>query len=62
MRSRNDRPFALIGIDLAGQASEQRGLADAVAADQRQPVALADVEVEAAEQPAFALDETQIFV
>ena len=35
-----------------GDQPEQRGLARAVAADQRQPVARADVQVEVAEQPA----------
>ncbi len=57
-----DRPPALVGLDQPGEALEQRGLARAVAADQRQPVARADVEVEVAEQPAFALDQAQAFL
>ena len=62
VRAGNDRPLALVGVDHFGEAFEQRRLARAVAADQRQPVAFADVQVEAAEQPAFALDEPKAFV
>ena len=62
MRARHDRPLALVGVDQPGEALEQGRLARAVAADQRQPVALPDVEVEIAEQPAFALDEPKVFV
>ncbi len=62
MASRNQSPFALVGVDQAGEAFEQGRLARAVAADQRQPVARADVEVEAAEQPALALDQPQVFI
>ena len=62
LRAGHDRPLALVGVDQPGEALEQRRLAGAVAADQRQPVALADVQVEVAEQPAFALDEAEAFV
>ena len=62
MRARHDGAAALVAVDAAGDQLEQRRLARAVAADQRQPVALADIEVQAAEQPAMALDETEIFV
>jgi hypothetical protein len=54
--ARNDRSLAAVGVDQAGEALEQGRLACPVAADKRQPVALADVEVEVLEQPALALD------
>ena len=41
---------------------EQGSLAGAIAADQRQPVSFADVKIEVTKQPAFALDQSQIFV
>ena len=47
-----DRALALVGLDLVREAFAAGGLARAVAADQRQPVARADVEVEPSEQPA----------
>ena len=62
IRPRNDRALALVRVDQPGEALEQGRLAGAVAADQRQPVALADVQVELAEQPAFALDQPKVFV
>ena len=62
LRSGDDRAFAFVGIDQAGEAFEQRGLAGTVAADQREPVALPDIEVELTEQPAFALDQAKVFV
>src|SRR5205814_8018163 len=62
VRARNDRPFSLVGVDQVRKALEQGCVARTVAADQGQPVPLANVEVESAEQPAFALDEAQVFV
>ena len=59
---RDDRSPALVRVDQAGEALQQGRLARAVAADQRQPVARADVDVEMAEQPAFALNEPEVFV
>ena len=58
----DDRPPPLVGFDQVGDAFEQCRLAGAVAADQRQPVARADMDVEAAEQPAFALVQAEVFV
>ena len=46
----------------SGEAFEQGRLAGPVAPDQSQPVARADEQVEPAEQPAGALDETEIFI
>ena len=60
--ARLDRPPALVGLDQSGEAFEQGRLARAVAADQGQPVARADEQVESAEQPAGALDEAEIFI
>ncbi len=54
--ARNDRALAAVGVDQPGEAFEQGRLARPVAADERQPVALADVEVEVLEQPALALN------
>src|SRR5690606_10656164 len=59
--ARLDRALALVGLDAVRDQPEQRGLADAVAADQRQPVARTDVQVEVAEQPAPALLQAQAF-
>ncbi len=59
---RYDRALALIRVDHVREAFEQRSLAGAVPADQRQPVALTNVEIEMAEQPAFPLDQSQVFV
>ncbi len=60
--ARHDRPAPFVGVDAPGDQLEQRRLAGAVAADQRQPVARADIEVEVAEQPAGALDEAEVFI
>src|SRR5207302_11430943 len=60
-RTRNNRAPALVGLDQAGEALEKGRLARAVAADQRQPVARADEQVDAAKLPAGALDEAEIF-
>ena len=60
-RSGSDRAATLVDLGPAGEDLEQRRLACTVAPDQRQPVALADREVEAAQQPAGALDEADVF-
>jgi hypothetical protein len=61
-RAGNDLALPLVGLDQAGQALQERGLPGPVPADQRQPVARADMDVDAAEQPAFALDEAEILI
>ena len=58
----HDGALAFIGVDQVGEALEQGRLAGTVTADQRQPVAFADVKVEVAEQPAFALNKAEVFV
>ena len=58
---RNDFAQPLVGVDHRGEAFEQGRLARAVAPDQGEAVARADMDVEAAEQPAFALGEAEIF-
>jgi hypothetical protein len=58
----DDRALALVGVDDPGDAFQQGRLARAVAPDQRQPVTRADVDVEVPEQPAFALNETEVFI
>jgi hypothetical protein len=60
--TRNNLPLALVRIDQAGEAFEQGRLASAVAADQRQPVARPDENVEIAEEPAFTLDQSKAFI
>ncbi len=60
MCARHNGALALIGLNELSKALQQRRLAGAVSADQRQPVSLADVEVEAAKQPAFALDQSKL--
>jgi hypothetical protein len=60
--ARHDGALALVGIDQARQALQERRLARAIAADQRKPVARTDMDVEVAEQPAFALDEPEVFI
>jgi hypothetical protein len=60
--ARNDRPAAFVAVDRARDQLEQRGLAGAVAADQRQPVARPDEQVEMAEQPSRTLDKAEIFI
>ena len=59
---RDDGPAPFVGLDQAREALEKRRLPGAVAADQREPVARADVHVEVAEEPAFALDQPEVFV
>ena len=59
---RDDRALAFIGVDQPGEALEQGRLAGAVAANEREPVAFANVEVELADKPAFTLDEAEVFV
>src|SRR3546814_15998030 len=56
-----DRAAALVGVDDPGERLEEGRLARAVAADQREPVTRTDMPVEPAEQPAGALDQTEIF-
>src|SRR4051794_15918018 len=56
-----NRAGAPVRLDFAGDQLEQRGLAGAVAADEREPVALADREIQVLEQPAGALDQAQAF-
>ena len=58
----NDLAFALIGFNEIGEAFQKRGLARSIPADQRQPVARPDMDVEVPEQPAFALDQAEVFV
>ena len=58
----HDLARPLVGLDQPGEAFQQGRLARAVAADQRQPVARPDDDVEVAEQPAFALDQAEIFI
>ena len=60
-RARLDRAGAFIRFDLTADELEQRRLARAVAADERQPVALADMNVDVAEQPVRTLAEAEIF-
>ena len=62
MGAGDDDALALVGVDLAREQLEQGRLARAVATDQRQPVALADVDVEIPEQPAAALHKAEAFV
>ena len=62
MRAGDDRALALVGVDAAGEQLQQRRLARAVAADQREPVALADIDVEILEQPAAALHQAEAFI
>src|SRR3546814_13834064 len=59
MRAGDDHPLALVGVDLPGEQLEQSRLARAVAADQRQPVARPDIDVDILEQPAAALHKAE---
>ena len=52
---------AFVELDFSGDELEQRGLANAVAADQRQPVTGIDGQVKAAEQPVAALAQAGVF-
>ena len=61
-RPRHDSALALVGVDQARQALQERRLASAIATDQRKPVARTDMDVEVSEQPAFALDEPEVFI
>ena len=60
--ARLDRPPPFVRLDQPGQAFEQGRLARPVAPDQGQPVALPDEQVDPPEQPAAALDESEIFI
>ena len=62
LRPWDDRALALVSLDHARETFEQGGLAGAVAADQRQPVARSDMDGQAAKQPAFALDQPEVFI
>src|SRR5690606_21245976 len=62
MGAGHDRALALVGIDASGEQLEQGRLAGAVAADKREAVAFADIDVEVLEQPAAALDEAEAFI
>ncbi len=62
MGARDDDALALVGIDLPREQLEQGRLASAVAADQRQPVAFADIDVEILKQPAAALHKAEAFI
>src|ERR1044072_4552097 len=62
MRTRHDCTLPLVRIDQIRQTLEESGLAGAVTADQSQAITLPDVQVQAAEQPAFALNEAKVFV
>ena len=62
MGAGDDDALALVGVDLGREQFEQGRLARAVASDQRQPVAFADIDVEILEQPAAALNEAEAFI
>ncbi len=62
MGAGDDRALALVGIDAPREQFEQSRLAGAVAADEREAVAFADIDVEVLEQPAAALDEAEAFI
>jgi hypothetical protein len=57
----DDHSAAFVGDDAAAEQFEQGRLSGAVAADQREPVARADVDVEVAKEPSRALDESEAF-
>ena len=65
--ARLDLAQPAVGLDLVVDQAEQRGLARAVAADQCEPVARADMQVDtaaligSAEQPAAALLQAEAF-
>ena len=61
-RAGDDRAAALVRIDRAGEEFEEGALARAVAADEGEAVARADVDVEVAEEPAGALNEAELLV
>ncbi len=61
-RARANGAAPLIRFQLPGDQAQQSGLAGAVAADQRQPVALTDVHVEVAEQPTCALVQAKSLI
>jgi hypothetical protein len=59
--ARDDRPPPLVRVDQPGQALEQGGLARAISPDQREAVPRTDMDIDPAEQPAFALHEAKVF-
>ena len=62
LRARNNLARAFVRFDHSGQAFEQGRLAGAIAADQGKPIPRPDENVEIPEQPAFALDQAEVFV
>ena len=62
MRARRDGALAFVRLDLPADQLEQGRLARAIAPDERKPVALANGEIETPEQPAAALNQTEIFI
>ena len=61
-RARLHRACALVRLDQPGDEFQQGRLARAVTPDQRQPVALADMNIDPLEQPVGALREAEIFI
>ena len=61
-RAGHDRAAALIGIDDVAEQFHQRRLTRAIAPDQREPVARANMDVEPTKEPAGALDNAEIFI
>ena len=56
-----DRAFAAIRLDPIVNHAQQRGLTRAIAANQRQPVARANMQSDIFEQPAAALLKAEVF-
>ena len=61
VRARHDDAIALVCFDGSGHQLHQRRFASSIAADQRQPVARADKQINILKQPATALLEREIF-
>ena len=61
LRSGYDLALTLVRVDRPGQAFQQSRLARAVTADQCQPVARTNMDIEPTKQPAFALDKAELF-
>ena len=57
----NDNACAFVRLNRAGDQFHQRCLARAIAADQREPVACADKQVDILKQPAATLLQREIF-
>ena len=58
----NDRALAAIRFDTSCNQLHQRGLARAIAPDQRQPIARSNEQVDVAEQPSCALLQGKAFI